>query len=246
MLRLVDMARLGRAVRQEDIDELGVTTQRKLVEAIEEGRDEDAKRLADYTIAEGKSLHDLFCDWIWDMQTQIANRYGEEAMGEILRSSQETWMLKRTWSGFLKLSVTQRVQLTAEMMRSHHGGPAQDGTTEITEHESRRSGRRHAVEARRAVPFWYDEGSARLELGPHRRAVLLHALCDERDHADGVWRASALGDRLRPRCEPALSVAVLQACRRHSRDVLHTGGAQQAGARRRQILKHATKALGLN
>ena len=137
MLRLVDMARLGRAVRQEDIDELGVTTQRKLVEAIEEGRDEDAKRLADYTIAEGKSLHDLFCDWIWDMQTQIANRYGEEAMGEILRSSQETWMLKRTWSGFLKLSVTQRVQLTAEMMRSHHGGPAQDGTTEITEHEDR-------------------------------------------------------------------------------------------------------------
>ena len=74
MLRLVDMARLGRAVRQEDIDELGVTTQSKLVEAIEEGRDEDAKRLAAYTIAEGKSLHDLFCDWIWDMQTQIANR----------------------------------------------------------------------------------------------------------------------------------------------------------------------------
>ena len=40
MLRLVDMARLDRPVRQEDIDDLGKTTQQQLIEAIDEGVDE--------------------------------------------------------------------------------------------------------------------------------------------------------------------------------------------------------------
>jgi hypothetical protein len=137
MLRLVDMARLGRPVRQEDVDDLGVTTQQKLIEAIDEGRLDDAKRLARYTIAEGKSLHDLFCDWVWDMQTQVAKRWGEDALGDVVRSSQETWMLKRTWKGFLGLSVEQRVQVTAEIMRAHHGGPLQDGALTITEDADR-------------------------------------------------------------------------------------------------------------
>jgi hypothetical protein len=137
MLRLVEMAEVGREVRQEEAAEIGVTTQQMLLEAIDAGRLDDAKRLAQYTITEGKSLHDLFCDWIWDMQTQIAKRFGEDAMGEILRESQQTWMLKRTWKGFLRLPVEKRVALTAEMMRAHHGGPKQDGGAEIVEHADR-------------------------------------------------------------------------------------------------------------
>ncbi|WP_326537491.1 hypothetical protein [Pseudorhodoferax sp.] len=131
MLNLVEMAQLKRPVRQEDIDDLGKTTQQLLLEAIDAGRLDEARRLAEYTIAEGKSLHDLFCDWIWDMQTQVARRFGEEALGEVLRASQQSWMLKRTWKGFLALGVEQRMQLTMEMMRAHHGGPRQDGSTEL-------------------------------------------------------------------------------------------------------------------
>jgi hypothetical protein len=137
MLRLVDMARLGRAVRQEDVDDLGVPTQDQLVQAIDEGRLDDAKRLAGYMVTEGKSLHDLFCDWVWDMQTQIAKRWGEDAVGDVLRSSQETWMLRRSWKGFLGMTVPERVAVTAEIMRAHHGGPKQDGALGITEDEHR-------------------------------------------------------------------------------------------------------------
>lgn len=133
MLRLVDMAKLGRPVRQEDWDEIGISTQRKLDEAIDDGRTGDAKRLSQYTIDEGKGLHDLFCDWIWDLLTQVAKRSGEEAMFDVLKSSQQTWMMKRTWKGFLRLDVDERVQLCAEMMRSHHCGPEQDGQIEITD-----------------------------------------------------------------------------------------------------------------
>jgi hypothetical protein len=137
MLRLVDLARLGRAVRQEDVDDLGVPTQDQLVQAIDEGRLDDAKRLAGYMVTEGKSLHDLFCDWVWDMQTQIAKRWGEDAVGDVLRSSQETWMLRRSWKGFLGMTVPERVAVTAEIMRAHHGGPKQDGALGITEDEHR-------------------------------------------------------------------------------------------------------------
>lgn len=133
MLRLVDMAKLGRPVRQEDWDDLGIATQRKLDDAIEDGRTEDAKELSQYTITESKPLHDLFCDWIWDLLTQVAKRSGENAMFDVLKSSQQTWMLKRTWKGFLGLSVKERVQLSAEMMRSHHGGPEQDGGLDIVD-----------------------------------------------------------------------------------------------------------------
>ena len=77
MLNLVELARLGRPVRQEDIDDLGVPTQTLLSQAIDAGRLDEAKLLAKYTIAESKGLHDLFCDWLWDLLTQIANRFGE-------------------------------------------------------------------------------------------------------------------------------------------------------------------------
>ena len=75
MLRLSDMARLGRAVRQDDLEDLGRPTPHLIEDAIDDGRDADAKALAQYTVPEGKSLHDLFCDWLWDLFTRIADRH---------------------------------------------------------------------------------------------------------------------------------------------------------------------------
>lgn len=137
MLKLADFAKLNRPVRQDDVDDLGAATTEKLAEAIDAGRLEDAKALAAYTIDEGKGLHDLFCDWIWDLLTRIADTYGEHAMYEMLKASQEGWMLKRTFRGFLKMSVEERVQLTTEMMRAHRSGPKQDGGIEVIEDEDR-------------------------------------------------------------------------------------------------------------
>jgi hypothetical protein len=69
----------------------------------------------------------------------VAKRHGEEEMQAILKTSQETWMMKRTWKAFLKLSVEERVQITAEIMRSHRCGPKQDGTIKVTEDQDRYS-----------------------------------------------------------------------------------------------------------
>ncbi len=137
MLKLVDLARLGRPVRQDDWPDLGVATPEKIAEAIDQGRYDDAKALADYMIAESKGLHDLMCDWVWDVLTRIAERHGEAEMYQTLRASQETWFMRRTWQGFLQLTVEQRVQVTAEIMRAHRCGPKQDGGIEIIDQGDR-------------------------------------------------------------------------------------------------------------
>jgi len=137
LLKLSELALLGREVRQDDWAELGTATPEAIVRALEEGRSQDAKRLARYLTVEGKGLHDLMCDWVWDLLTRIAERHGEEEMHRILRASQDTWMMKRTWKAFLRMPVEDRVRVTAEIARAHRCGPRQDGTVEIVEGEDR-------------------------------------------------------------------------------------------------------------
>jgi len=127
----------GRCVRQDDLPDLGSPTQEKLVEAIEAGRLDEAKELARYVIPEGKALHDLMCDWVWDMLTQVGLSQGDEAVYLLSRATQQTWMMRRTWKAFMKMSVKERVRLTAEIMRSHRCGPRQDGELEIYEESDR-------------------------------------------------------------------------------------------------------------
>jgi len=126
-------------LRQDDCPELGQPTQEKICAAIDDGRLEEAKELARYIIPENKALHDFFCDLIWNLLGEFARRHGEEEMQDILKASQETWMMKRTWKGFLNLSVEERVYITAEIMRSHQCGPKQNGAIEVTEDEDRYS-----------------------------------------------------------------------------------------------------------
>ena len=137
MIRLIKYERLGRFIRKDDWEDLGISTPDLVVRSIDEGRYEEAKALVRYIVPEGKGLHDLFCDWIWDLLTKTAEKHGEEAAYELCRTTQETWMLRRTWKALLKMSVEDRVYLNAEIMRSHRGGPKQDGGIGVIEEEDR-------------------------------------------------------------------------------------------------------------
>lgn len=137
MVNLSHMERLKRVVRRDDWRTLGQPTQQLIVKAIDEHNYDTAKALADYIIPESKGLHDLYCDWIWDMLTKTGELHGEESAYQLCRATQETWMMKRTWKALLKMSVEDRVYLNAEVMRSHRCGPKQDGEIEILEEEDR-------------------------------------------------------------------------------------------------------------
>ncbi len=137
MIKLIKSERLRRFIREDDWEDLGISTPHLIIRSIDEGRYEDAKALVRYMLPEGKGLHDLFCDWIWDLLTKTAEKRGEEATYELCRATQETWMLRRTWKALLKMSVEERVYFNAEIMRSHRGGPKQDGGLDIIEEEDR-------------------------------------------------------------------------------------------------------------
>jgi len=95
MLKLADMANAGgRPVRQDDPEDLGLTTAALIVAAIDEGRYDDAKDLATYTLDEGRALRALFCDWVWDLLTRTAEEVGERAMIDVHNE-----MLPMQWGG---------------------------------------------------------------------------------------------------------------------------------------------------
>jgi hypothetical protein len=137
MIRFAKSEKLRRYLRQDDLEDLGRPTPDLIVEAIDQGRLEEAKALTRYILSESKALHDLYCDWTWDILTKTAALQGEEAVYRLCRATQETWMLKRTWKALVKMPVEERVQVNAEIMRSHRCGPKQDGTLEIIEDANR-------------------------------------------------------------------------------------------------------------
>ena len=136
-MKLLKSEKLRRYLRCDDWVDLGRPTTEMIVRAIEEARYDDAKALARYVIPESKALHDLYCDWIWDILTKTAAMHGEKAVYELCRATQETWMLKRTWKALVSMSVEDRVYINAEIMRSHRCGPKQDGEIEIIEESDR-------------------------------------------------------------------------------------------------------------
>ncbi|MBW1931108.1 MAG: hypothetical protein JRH08_05770 [Deltaproteobacteria bacterium] len=139
MLRLVNSERLGRLLRQDDWETLGTSTTDLIIKAAKQGRFDEVELLARYSISEGKALHDLMCDWIWDILTKTAEKHGEGAVYELCRATQETWMMRRTWKALLRMSVEERVYVSTEIIRSHRCGPRQDGTIEIIEEKDRYS-----------------------------------------------------------------------------------------------------------
>lgn len=120
-------------MRTDDLVDLGRPTTDVVIEKVNEGKAADARQLASHIVEESKSLHDLMCDWVWDIFTKIAKTTSEQTMHQIMKSSQQGWMMKRTWKAFLKLSVIERVYFSAEILRSHHGGPRQQGELDISD-----------------------------------------------------------------------------------------------------------------
>lgn len=137
MVKLKSTKNIRREVRCDDWLDLAKPTTRLIENAIDEDRLTEAKQMAFYMIQEGKSLHDLFCDWIWGFYTHIADTYGEEAVYKASRATQESWMMGRTYKAFSRMSVEEQIYLTMEIMRSHRGGPKQLGETPVIEEKDR-------------------------------------------------------------------------------------------------------------
>jgi len=137
MLKYEKWDLIKRKIRKDDLPDLGVLTTDIVSRLIDDGRPQEAKEMIDYAKAEFKLLHDLYVDWTSDILDKVAKHCGEEAMYGILRKTQGTWMMRRTWQGLLKMSPLERLWLNAEVFRGHCCGQIKEGELEINEDEEK-------------------------------------------------------------------------------------------------------------
>lgn len=135
--KFVDSKILQRPLRMEAPAELGKNSVSMAIEAIDAGKLEEAKQLVRYFVPEGKGLHDLYCDWSYGWYEYIAKKYGEEALLEASRETQEPWL-----KGFCEVlmamdDVYERVAWLVECMRAHRCGPQQMGDVTVIEEADR-------------------------------------------------------------------------------------------------------------
>jgi len=137
MLKFEKWDLIKRKIRQDDVEDLGIPTGDVICREIDAGNCELAKELTQYIVPEGKGLHDLYCDWCYDMFDKVAKKYGEDDLHELLRATQSTWMMYRTWKGMQRMTPFERLSINAEVFRAHRCGPRQQGELSISEEDDR-------------------------------------------------------------------------------------------------------------
>ncbi|MCO6451763.1 MAG: hypothetical protein J5I90_13345 [Caldilineales bacterium] len=92
MLRLEFNDLLGRMLRVDDLETLGVSTQTLAEEAIRAGRIDEAVALVDYFHQEMRIMHNIMITWLTDISRYIVARAGEtENASDITNTLFKTW-----------------------------------------------------------------------------------------------------------------------------------------------------------
>jgi hypothetical protein len=113
---------------------LGVCTLSKALEAIDEGRREEAKALVQLLWAEDQAVHDSFVGWLWALISLVGRRLGEEELFDALADTMDrgtflTWMTH--------FGLEEFVHSWAEMMRAHGSGPGRLGNIVVKDEVGR-------------------------------------------------------------------------------------------------------------
>ncbi len=84
---------LGRKIRMDDVERLGVPTQDLVEEALAAGRAEEAIELVEYYHQEMRTMHDILRTWITDLLRYITDRKGVESgeAGPLASQLMKTW-----------------------------------------------------------------------------------------------------------------------------------------------------------
>ena len=127
---------LGRLLRKGPLDQLGVGTARRIEALIDCGQYEEAKRMTQYFRKEFEVVHDIYARYVQDLLQFIAENMGEDQVAVAFRSSLEGWFKER-YDVYNRLSLEEKVQLTAEGMRCHLDGPERQGDFVIVEEKER-------------------------------------------------------------------------------------------------------------
>jgi hypothetical protein len=108
---------MNRVFTQEELEEMGKRTGDLLIEAIEVGDKERAKKLVRRMYREFSSMHDLYVDWMAGFMDYICTNYGEDALYQALRKVADVSMGSIVEA--TKVDFRRQVQGLAFRMRGH-------------------------------------------------------------------------------------------------------------------------------
>lgn len=127
---------LQRNLRQDEPDEVGISSLRQAFAALERGEVEGAKRLVEYARLEWQVVHDMYVNWSWAFFSYIAQTYGEADLERAMRGVLGSYYRAR-YDKAMASDVKVQLQLTVEGLRGHLMGPARQGNIEIVEEAER-------------------------------------------------------------------------------------------------------------
>jgi hypothetical protein len=127
---------LNRPIRTEGVDELGVGTVRVINDLIDRDRKTEAKAMVDYFRTEMLVVHDIYAQYVQDLLGFIAKTFGEDQVEAAFRSALGAWFAER-YEAYNKMTLEERVQLTAEGMRCHLDGPERKGDFTLIDEKDR-------------------------------------------------------------------------------------------------------------
>jgi hypothetical protein len=90
-VRLQYNDKLGRVIRLDDMDTLGISTQTLAEEAIDEGPLEEAIALVDYFHQEMRIMHEILVTWLTDIVGYLLEREGVQEPDALSESLLHTW-----------------------------------------------------------------------------------------------------------------------------------------------------------
>jgi hypothetical protein len=93
-------------------------------------------RLLDALRLEDRLVHDILSDWVWALLTVLGHRWGEPALGEIQRATEEPWVTVR-YAAIRDITPEESLQLSSEAHRGHFAGPARDGSLTVLDEPDR-------------------------------------------------------------------------------------------------------------
>lgn len=127
---------IQRDLRQDQADEVGISSLRFAYAAMERGDMNEARKIVEYARLEWQVVHDMFVNWSWSFFTYIADTYGENDLEKAMRSVLGSYYRAR-YDKVMAADVKTQLQLTVEGLRGHLMGPGRQGDIEVTEEMDR-------------------------------------------------------------------------------------------------------------
>ena len=106
---------------EEELTRMGQTSLSLLLEAIEAGDKETAKKMAKKMNSEDLAMHDMYRDLFSSSMSYVAREYGDDALQEAMKAGVEaTWLPIVAKFDSDQASFKQRVKMFVAGLRGHH------------------------------------------------------------------------------------------------------------------------------